>query len=477
MPTLNILFMFVLAVQVIAQPTYITTYEWGSDKDDTVTSVIYHTKSDVIYAAGYTYGSIGTVGSSYGNSDMFVSILPLVAGPLTFQYGTAFEDRATAVAYDVTRGYVHVVGWTAGLLAGDRIKGEEDATLSTLTLSGYAASWEHYQWGTAGSDKPVCSFVDPLSSSNVYVTGTTSGSFSGYTNAGGDDIFVSIKDSLNTFTSYQWGTTASDTVGGCTFDATTGIFYVVGSTPGAFSGYTNFGGYDAFVSVVSRSGSVTHFQWGTQYSEFVTGAAYNTRLKALFVVGYTNGAFGDTHPSGAQDAFLSTIIFNSDGNISVHNHQWGTVGNDIPTGISNDNIYNTLYISGYTSGEFEGATSSGGIDSFLSVFSATNPDYPPIVFQWGTNATDECVAVASSSSDPNVYCVGWTEGVFSDASAFGGRDLFASGIRKEILPIPIAPTEAPANEIEPEESNAVLASRCYVVLIEIMALILFTYII
>jgi len=67
--------------------------------------------------------------------------------------------------------------------------------------------------------------------------------------------------------------------------------------------------------------------------------------------------------------------------------------------------------------------------------------------------------------------------VFSDASAFGGRDLFASGIRKEILPIPIAPTETPANEIEPEESSAVLATRCYVVLVEIMALILFTYII
>ncbi len=82
-------------------------------------------------------------------------------------------------------------------------------------------------------------------------------------------------------------------------------------------------------------------------------------MQVLFVVGYTNGAFGGTHPLGAQDAFLSTIIFNSgmfslciaaltlslDGNISVQNHQWGTIGNDIPTGISNDNIYNTLYIS------------------------------------------------------------------------------------------------------------------------------------
>lgn len=43
---------------------------------------------------------------------------------------------------------------------------------------------------------------------------------------GGDDAFVSIKNSLNTFTSYQWGTKSSEVVGGCAFDTTTGVFCI-----------------------------------------------------------------------------------------------------------------------------------------------------------------------------------------------------------------------------------------------------------
>lgn len=447
---LTITLLFLLFANIIkSQPVYLTSYEWGSAQDDTITSVVYHVKADLIYAAGYTYGFIGRVGSSAGNADMFVSLLPLTAGPLTFQYGTEFEDRATAVAYDAGRAYVHVAGWTQGLLAGDRIYGLEDATLTTLSLTSIGgATLDHYQWGTPGNDRPACAQVDPFSAS-VYVAGVTTGAFPGYTNAGGDDVFMSIKNSQNAFTNIQWGTKGYDSVGGCAFDTTSGVFYVAGSTSGAMPGYNSSGGYDAFVTVFSRSNTIRHFQWGTPYSEIVTGAVYNTRLKALMVIGYTNGAFGDTASKGAQDGFLSVITFNSDGTFNVTNNQYGTIGNDIPTGISTDVIYNAIYVSGYTSGSFPGFTSKGATDPFLATFMATHPEYPPTLLQWGSNKTDQCTAVAASSSNPNVYCVGWTDGVFEDAaqgSILGGRELFATGVRKELLTLPTAPTTPPTDD-------------------------------
>lgn len=449
--TITLLFLLSIITNTInSQPVYLTNYEWGSPQDDTITSVVYHVKSDLIYAAGYTYGFIGKVGSSAGNADMFVSLLPLTAGPLTFQYGTEFEDRATAVAYDAGRAYVHIAGWTQGLLVGDRSYGLEDAVLTTLSLTPIGgAMLDHYQWGTPGNDKPACTQVDPFSAS-VYVAGTTTGAFPGYTNKGGDDAFMSIKNSRHAFTNFQWGTWGTDTVGGCAFDTTTGIFYVVGSTSGAMPGYNNSGGYDAYITIFSRSNTIRHFQWGTPFSEIVTGAVYNTRLKALMVIGHTNGQFGDTKPIGAQDAFLSVITFNDDGTFNVTNSQWGTIGNDIPTGISTDTIYNAIYVSGYTSGSFPGFTSRGSTDPFIATFMATNPEYPPTIFQWGSNGTDQCVAIASSSSNPNVYCVGWTDGIFEDAaqgSILGGRELFASGVRKELLTLPVPPTPAPNDNI------------------------------
>lgn len=78
------------------------------------------------------------------------------------------------------------------------------------------------------------------------------------------------------------------------------------------------------------------------------------------VVGYTSGSFGDTTSKGAQDAFLSVVSFNSgmgvfvksrlfmfatDGSYSISNQQWGTIGNDVPTGVTTDVIYNAIYVS------------------------------------------------------------------------------------------------------------------------------------
>jgi len=140
----------------------------------------------------------------------------------------------------------------------------------------------------------------------------------------------------------------------------------------------------------------------------------------------------------------------ADGSFTVTNHQWGTSGNDIPTNINTDTIYNAIYVSGYTSGVFPGSTSTGSVDAFISTFRASNPEYSPNSLQWGTNETDQCVAVASSSTNVNVYCVGWTDGVFENAAQeriLGGRELFASGVNKQLLPLPNPPTQSPETNI------------------------------
>jgi len=289
------------------------------------------------------------------------------------------------------------------------------------------------------------------------MAGTTSGAFPGYSNAGSYDAFLTLK-SPQTFTTIQWGTAGSDKVTACTFDTTTGVFYIVGTTTGNFPGFNSTGGSaDPFVTIMDRAGNLTHIQWGSTGNEYATGVAYNQRLNTLIIVGYTYASFIDTTTSGGTDAFLSVITFNSDNTYTIKNHQWGTTGNDVTTGVTIDSIYNTIYVSGYTSGQFSGAESSGSDDAFLSVFAANHPEWPPTIVQWGTNANDRCVAVASTPLNENVYCVGWTEGTFAGNAqqAVGDRQLFSSTVRKEIL---VPPTSAGSSSNSNEQQDELITS-------------------
>ena len=101
----------------------------------------------------------------------------------TNQIGTSADDEGTGVAVD-SSGNVYMTGYTEGALTGTNA-GAADIFLTKYNSSG-TQQWIR-QTGTSGDDKGLS--VDVDSAGNVYVTGYTTGAFTG-ANAGDKDVFL-----------------------------------------------------------------------------------------------------------------------------------------------------------------------------------------------------------------------------------------------------------------------------------------------
>mgnify|MGYP001487388290 CR=1 FL=1 len=103
--------------------------------------------------------------------------------------GTSTEDWAYGVAIDNSSN-IYVTGNTSGDLEGTNA-GNGDVFLEKYNSSG-TKQWTQ-QLGTSSSD--IAKGVATDSSGNVYVTGVTSGGLDGNTSAGDTDLFVVKYDS------------------------------------------------------------------------------------------------------------------------------------------------------------------------------------------------------------------------------------------------------------------------------------------
>ena len=98
------------------------------------------------------------------------------------------------------------------------------------------------QFGSEGGAEERSQAVD--GAGNVYVAGSTSGTFPGQANAGFADAFVRKYDANgNELWTRQFGTSSYDIAFGISVDAS-GV-YVVGETNGTFPGQTSAGDDDA----------------------------------------------------------------------------------------------------------------------------------------------------------------------------------------------------------------------------------------
>src|SRR5688572_9096445 len=139
------------------------------------------------------------------------------------------------------------------------------AFLTSLGLSGTAAAqtveWTR-QFGGAGFDFVKEIGVD--AEGNVYVGGDTDG-LPGQMGAGGPDAFVRKYNASGTVLwTRQFGTPGLDFVGtnGGGMAVGADAVYIGGFTTGAFTGATNAGGFDAFLRKYDTAGN--HL-WTRQY--------------------------------------------------------------------------------------------------------------------------------------------------------------------------------------------------------------------
>lgn len=270
-------------------------------------------------------------------------------------------------------------------------------------------------WGTEGVDSGVSVSID--SSDNIYVTGYTAGDLDGNTSAGYDDIFLTKFDSDgNKLWTKQWGTEWEDIGCSIAIDGSDNI-YVAGYTEGDLDGNTTAGSFDIFLTKYDFTGSkIWTRQWGTEWWDYGRSVSIDSS-ENLYVTGFTSGDLDGNTSSGDDDIFLTK--YDSDGN-KLWTRQCGTWGHESGACASIDSAGN-IYITGYTAGGLNGNTSAGDFDIFLIKYDPTGNRL--WTRQWGTKASDYGASVSIDSSD-NIYVTGCTTGELDGKICAGEYDIF-----------------------------------------------------
>jgi hypothetical protein len=268
-------------------------------------------------AAGTYYWSVQAVDSAFSGTAFATEGSFTITNPPTLtwarQLGTSEQDHLKAMDTD-SSGNTYVVGDVRAALGGNLIGGS-DIWLAKYNSIG-TLQWTR-QIGTATDDFAEGISVD--GSGNVYLTGSTYGSF-GAANAGLLDTWVAKYDTNGTMSwTRQLGTSGHDQSTAIVVGAL-GNVYVVGGTQGSLAA-TNAGDYDVWIAKYSNSGSLLWTrQFGTSSDDVYTSASDGwvdldiDNQENIYISGGTNGVLGASN-LGSSDAWLAKY----DGN---GNRQW-----------------------------------------------------------------------------------------------------------------------------------------------------------
>jgi hypothetical protein len=207
--------------------------------------------------------------------------------------------------------------------------------------------------------------VAVASSGNVYISGVTRGTLGGQANAGIQDMFVAKYNSSGTV---QWvrmaGSSVFDYCYGVAVDGSENV-YVSGSSYGNFDGNLNTDGSgsteDLFLVKYDSSGAK---QWSVFHGGAGNDVTYGMAVDSggnVYINGNTNADLDGQVNSGSHDSIL--LKYNSAG-VRQWTRLLGTSSGEYARGMAVDGGGNA-YITGFTSGNLDGVTNSGGNDGFI----------------------------------------------------------------------------------------------------------------
>ncbi len=379
-----------------------------------------------VYIAGHIEDALP--GQDYlGGKDAFLQKLDgSLAEIWTRQFGTEDNDNVVTVAVDGA-GNVYLAGSTIGEFSGYTSEYfGSDAFVRAYDADG-TESWTT-QFGTQLGTIAQSIAVD--GSGNVYIGGHTEGSLPGFENAGGaplgpvtdwNDAFLKKYGADGTeIWTQQFGHERHDEIHGVAVDAS-GSVYVGGYTDGAFEGFFNPGGRDAFVRKYDPEGNVV---WTTQFgSGSAAGGQPNDKALDIaldssgniYVAGSTTGAFEGESSGGGNDGFVRKMDSNGQHSWT---RQFGGEDDDTADAIAVDGG-GTVFVAGNTESSIPGAGGQGQPDGFAKSFDASGGD------RWtkavGTKRVDGARDVAQGSG--SVYVVGGTEGEIGPGGEGKGNEI------------------------------------------------------
>lgn len=326
------------------------------------------------------------------------------------QIGSTGDDVCASASLDAN-GNLCVAGTTTAALFGNHL-GKDDVFAAKYSPEG-AKVWG-VQFGSSAKDLAEATAVD--AAGNLYILGTTDGSFPGRTNAGDADIFLVKLSSRNGAILWQrqLGTYALDVAGGITLDSGGNVF-IVGTTYGGMFGIALPS--DKGSMFVAKYDSGGQQVWGKQYdasSGFILAGGVSVDAQGnIYVAGEASEYFDSSRKS--QDAFIAK--YDASGN-RIWGHQFGTDNMDgggemclIPSGI---------YVSG-------GGDEGGGVDAdgpgtgFLARYTDSGSQ---TWLKW-LDYSNSCVNALAIDKQENAYVAGTSNGNLYGAS-LGKADAFVA---------------------------------------------------
>jgi hypothetical protein len=349
-----------------------------------------------VYTAGWTTEAIGSAASA-GGRDAFVRRYDADGEVAwTRQFGAAGDDNAEDLAVDAA-GNVYVAARVDGPVGQNT-----GQNTGASGRDGYVAAYDpagieiwSLQLGT-----PEVDWADSVAVADdgtVFVSGSTTGSFEGFTNRGSTDNFVArIAPGFESVSVIQFG--SEEGMGATALAVSAGRLYITGSTLGPLSdtpaGDEHTGSADLYLRIYEPDGTeLRTWTFGSNDADTALDLAVDPD-GSVVVIGTTRSVLPNPivgigrRVGGFLDAFA--IKLDPAGEIAWV-EQFGTDEWDVASGIARGSD-GVLYITGRTDGSFPGFSVAGEFDVFVRAYSSDGQTL--WTRQMGSRAEDFAYAVA-----------------------------------------------------------------------------------
>ncbi|MDI7184391.1 SBBP repeat-containing protein [Leptospira santarosai] len=292
-----------------------------------------------------------------------------VAGDQTTAYGISSD----------TNGNIYTVGVTNGALDGETFIGSPDFADRNLFIVKFDSNgnklWTRLLGIAAGGKASATSVVSDTIG-NIFVAGSSDSGLDGQTFAGGGTGYFIVK--YNSAGAKQWTKLyAGPSPSGIIYDNSNGTIYLVGATLNmtTMDGIPVSGANDSFLIQFDNNGNrIWTKLTGASGKDTKSNGATLDAQGNIYITGSTNGNIDDQVESGNNTRDLLVIKFDSNGN-RLWTRQLGFTGSvfeisnktAVGTGIVFDKNQ-SLYITGYTTGNLDKQTHSEPSNSKHNVF-------------------------------------------------------------------------------------------------------------
>ncbi|WP_027483045.1 hypothetical protein [Deinococcus pimensis] len=259
----------------------------------------------------------------------------------------------------------------------------------------------------------TCTGLHHDPSGTITCTGVTEGTLPGQTSAGNSDYLLARYTTQGTWNTTQFGTPAYDDLYASATD-TNGNVYLVGSGEAALPGCKVIGSSDVYLIKVTPDGTTTYRQFGTTGYEEAYGVTVD-HAGTVYLTGITTGTFDGNTTAGNADAFVSKI----DPTGEITTWQFGSSDNDAGVSVMLDPSGHVV-VAGTTQGTLPTQHAAGYTDAFVARFDAAGQ---ATYTQFGTSGNDVATA-ATMTATGRVVIVGSTEGTLPGENRGGNGDAF-----------------------------------------------------